>query len=59
VDFYIKLWLTAHQIYGGYARDKYFPLWLGYFEAHGVLITNRAEAIMKHRGRTMQERELL
>lgn len=58
VEFYTTLWVTAHQIYGGHARDKYFPLWLVYLEAHGGKVDNRAEAIMKHRGRTMQEREL-
>jgi len=57
VDFFTTMWVTAHQIYGGYAREKYLPLWLVYLEAHGVKVDNRGESIMKHRGRAMQKRE--
>ncbi len=51
VEFYTTLWVTAHQIYGQRARDLYAPLWLVYLEAHKVKVANRAEAIMKYRGR--------
>ncbi len=49
-EFFVNLWLIAHQLYGHIAKDKYAPLWLIYLEAQGVKVTNRAEAIMGHRG---------
>lgn len=50
VDWWLQFWTTANQIYGGRAREKYVPLWLVYFEAHGIVVRNRAEVIMKFRG---------
>ncbi len=51
VEFYTNMWITAHQLYGHIAKDKYMPLWLVYLEAHGVEVKNRGESIMKHRER--------
>lgn len=49
VEFYVQLWVTAHQIYGERARDLQQPLWLVYLEANGVTVKNRGESIMKYR----------
>jgi len=55
VDSRIRFWHFAQNYYGQAAREKYAPLWLVYLEAHGVMVHNRAEAIMKHRGHRQLE----
>lgn len=54
-EFFLTLWNSANQLYGHIAREKYVPLWVVYFEAHGMKIIDRAEVIMRHRGRVQPE----
>jgi hypothetical protein len=49
VDFFTTMWVTIHQIYGDRAKELQQPLWLVYFEAHGITVKNRGESIIKYR----------
>lgn len=54
IDSRITFYRFVHRYYGQAAHEKYFPLALVYLEAHGVRVKNRAEWIMKHRGKVGQ-----
>jgi hypothetical protein len=55
--FLTQLWFTAHQIYGAWARGKYMPLWMVYFEEHGITVKNRGEEIMEYRKHNAERRD--
>jgi hypothetical protein len=52
-EFFINMWLFAHQFYGDMSKSKFAPLWLVYLESHGVTVKKRGEIIMKYRGENL------